>query len=200
MSFIHFNYAVVNKNEAISCEGKPYSTRYNLTCEFHSLMYQIECENRAAMAHRLFHPILKRGHSNFLEASHSVMIRFRSKDTALQRLHYEVSTNLALLQSNMTYMWEKRGKEYHWIPDLYRRLGLPLYQGMEEAYTMANIKRKRGLDRIKGSKAKHRRIYIKTGHRNLYEEKSGPKGMEMIFMTPLAVEACRMTIMIKVGK
>ena len=58
------------------------------------------------------------------------MIHFTSKDVALQRLHYEVSTNLALLQSNMTYMYEKRGKEYHWIPDLYKRLGLSLYEGM----------------------------------------------------------------------
>ena len=54
------------------------------------------------MADSLVHPVLKRGHSNWLEASHSVFIRFRSKDINLERLHYEVSTNLALLESNMT--------------------------------------------------------------------------------------------------
>ena len=81
-------------------------------------MYEIECCNRASMADSLVHPIFKRGHSNHLEASHNVLIRFRSKDVALQRLHYEVSTNLGLLQSNLTYISEKRGIGYHWIPDL----------------------------------------------------------------------------------
>ena len=109
-------------------------------------MYEIECDNRASMAHSLIHPVFKRGHSNWLEASHNIMIRFRTKDVALQRLHYEVSTNLALLQSNMTYMWDKRGKEYHWIPELYKRLDLPLYEGMEEAYEKVNIQRNRKVE------------------------------------------------------
>lgn len=131
------------------------------------MLYEIECDNRASMADSLIHPVFKRGHSNWLEASHSVMIHFRSKDVALQRLHYEVSTNLALLQSNMTYMWEKRGKEYHWIPDLYKRLGLPLYEGMEEAYTMVNVKRKRGLDKVRRSVEEFN--YINCEQRNPYE-------------------------------
>jgi len=148
------------RGEVLSCDGKDYTTKYQLTCEFHSLMYEIECDKRASMADRLIHPIFKRGHSNWLEASHSVMIRFRSKDVSLQRLHYEVSTNLALLQSNMTYMWDKKGKEYHWIPDLYKRLGLPLYEGMKEAYAKVNAQRKRGLERAQQPKAKRRRIQL----------------------------------------
>ena len=60
---------------------------------FHALLYEIECHARAKQVKELIHPVLKRGHSNALEASHNVFIRFRSKDISLERLHYHVSTN-----------------------------------------------------------------------------------------------------------
>ena len=68
-----------------------------------NLPYEIECHQRASMSEQLVHPILKRGHSNWLEASHNVFIRFQPKHIHLERLHYILSTELALLQSNMTY-------------------------------------------------------------------------------------------------
>ena len=46
--------------------------------------------------------------------------------TYLQALHYRASTNLALIQSSMTYLYEKHGPEYHWILDLFQRMGLPI--------------------------------------------------------------------------
>lgn len=95
--------------EQLECEGKEYHTRQKLSCPFHSLAYEIECNHRAKMAGDLVHPLLKRGHSNLPEASHSVIIRYRQKHIQLERLHYHVSTNLGLLQSNMTYMYKKRG-------------------------------------------------------------------------------------------
>ena len=146
--------------EDFKCNGKDYATRYVLTCPFHSLLYEIECNYRASIADSLVHPVLKRGHSNWLEASHNVFIRFRSKDISLERLHYEVSTNLALLQSNLTYMYEKRGPKYHWIPDLYKRLNLPVYEGIQEAVTTSNIKRRQQLGRAKQEKVKKRRIEL----------------------------------------
>ena len=78
-----------------ACENKdqPYKTKF---CKFHALLYEIECHARAKQVKELIHPVLKRGHSN---ASHNVFIRFRSKDISLERLHYHVSTNLALLQA-----------------------------------------------------------------------------------------------------
>ena len=164
---------------------------------FHALMYEIECDNRASMAASLIHPVFKRGHSNWLEASHSVMI---SKDVAIQRLHYEVSTNLALLQSNMTYMWDKRGKEYHWIPDLYERLGLPLYEGMEEAYKKVNVQRKRRVDKAKESKAKRKRIQMyknrtkESLQRIEWSKKHGG------LTTQLGVETCRVTNPVRKSK
>ena len=56
--------------EAIECKGKAYKTRFRLDCKFHALLYEIECHERANQAEELIHPILKRGHSNALEASH----------------------------------------------------------------------------------------------------------------------------------
>ena len=146
--------------ENFVCEGKDYTTRYGLTCAFHCLLYEIECDYRASMADSLVHPVLKRGHSNWLEASHNVFIRFRSKDISLERLHYELSTNLALLQSNMTYMYEKRGPNYDWILDLYKRLNLPVYEGIQEAVTTYNIKRRQQLGSAKQEKVKKRRIQL----------------------------------------
>ena len=146
--------------ENFECEGRDYATWYRLACPFHSLVYEIECDYRASMADCLVHPVLKRGHSNWLEASHNVFIRFRSKDISLERLHYEVSTNLGLLQSNMTYMYEKRGRNYHWIPDLYKRLNLPVYEGIQEAVTTSNIKRRQQLGRTKQEKVKKRRMQL----------------------------------------
>ena len=74
----------------------------------HVLAYEIECKERASQADKLVHPILKRGHSNAVEASHNVLIRLRSKDIFLERLHYHLSTNLGLLQANLTYMCNNR--------------------------------------------------------------------------------------------
>ena len=65
--------------ENFKCEGKDYHTKHILSCPLHSLAYEIECDRRADMADVLVHPVLKRGHSNWLEASHNVFIRFRPK-------------------------------------------------------------------------------------------------------------------------
>ena len=71
--------ACENKDQ-ISCQGKPYKTKFRLDCKFHALLYEIECHARAKQVKELIHPVLKRGHSNAVEASHNVFIRFRSKD------------------------------------------------------------------------------------------------------------------------
>ncbi len=123
--------------------------------------YEIECHERAGQAGKLIHPILKRGHSNACEASHNVLIRFRSKAIALERLHYTLSTNLGLLQANLTYMHAKLGTSYHWIPELYQRMQLPVFEGVVEALERHNVKGKKDLDRIKTTPVKKRRIELK---------------------------------------
>lgn len=134
-----------DNTDGIECKGKPYSTKSVLSCHLHSLAYEIELNERASMDNHLVHPVLKRGHSNWLEASHSVLIRLRP-NISLERLHYEVSTNLGLLQSNMTHMYEKWGPTYHWVPELYRQPKLPLYDGLQEHLEIQNRKRKEHLN------------------------------------------------------
>ena len=72
-----------------------------------------------------------------------------------------MSTNLGLLQSNMTYMYDKHGPRYHWIPVLYNRLKLPLYDGLQEELELYNRKRKESLDSHKTESSKRRRIELK---------------------------------------
>lgn len=144
--------------DQIECEGRPYRTRFRLDCKFHALLYEIECHKRAGRVKELIHPVLKRGHSNAVEASHNVFIRFRSKDIALERLHYNLSTNLALLQANLTFMHGKFGTSYHWIPELYRRMELPVFDGVQEALESHSVQRKRALEKAKTTPEKKRRI------------------------------------------
>ena len=165
--------------EDLQCEGKDYHSRHVLTCPFHSLAYEIECHERAGMSEQLVHPILKRGHSNWLEASHNVFIRFRPKHIFLERLHYVLSTELALLQSNMTYMYQKRGPQYHWVVELFERLKLPVFEGVQAVLEAFNEQRKLNLDREKTDSSKRRRVQLKTErtvdaqHRKVWSKKHG---------------------------
>ncbi|XP_064386971.1 uncharacterized protein LOC135335416 isoform X2 [Halichondria panicea] len=143
------------------CEGKLYRTKEVLRCPFHLLAYKIECLTRTKMADKLVHPILKRGHSNWLESSHSVLIRFRQKHVFLERLHYIVSTNLGLLQANMTHEYQQQGADYHWKTELYKKLNLPLYEGVQEVLSKQNQQRKKVLDGVKTEKTKKRRVQLK---------------------------------------
>ena len=103
-----------SNNDSYKCEDKKYKTREALKCPFHLLVYKIECHTRSIMADKLVDRVLKRGHSNWLESSHSVFIRFRPKHINLERLHYHVSTNLGILQANMTNEFNQQGPGYHW--------------------------------------------------------------------------------------
>ena len=110
------------------------------------------------MSEQLGHPILKRGHSNWLEASHNVFICFRRKHILLKRLHYVLSTELSLLQSNIMYMYQKCGPQYHWVIELFEYLKLAGVQGAVEAF---NVQRKLNLDRDKTDSFEGR-IQLKT--------------------------------------
>ena len=120
------------EKDDMKCPGKEYQSTNVLTCPLHALAYEIECNHRADHAREIIDPELGRGHSNACEATFTVFPKFRPKDVGLQRLHYQASTNLALIQSSMTYLYTKRGPDYHWILDLFERMGLPLFDGMKE--------------------------------------------------------------------
>ena len=80
------------QDDEISCEGKAYTTKSVLKCEFHQLAYQMECELRANDAEAVIHPELGRGQSNLCEAHFTVLSHFRAKDQSLCRyLHVNKS-------------------------------------------------------------------------------------------------------------
>ena len=98
-----------------------------------------------------------------------MLIRFRSKDLHLHRLHYITSTNLGLCQSNMTYLTGKKGTGYHWLLDLFGRLKLPILDGMQEALEQANKNRKMKLEKLRSEESKKKRIKWKNA-RDLEQE------------------------------
>ena len=152
---------ILNKNKP-QCQGKDYHTREVLSCPFHLLVYKIECHIRAKMADQLVDSTLKRGHSNWLESSHNIFIRFRQKHIFLERLHYHVATNLGLLQANQTQEYSQEGPAYHWKIDLLQRLNLPVYDGVREVLRKLNRSRNKRLDALKTTKAMKRRVELKT--------------------------------------
>ena len=118
------------------------------------MVYEIEFKERAAHAAKLVHPILKRGHSNVCEASHN--LRFWFKDILFKRLHYELSTNLGLLQFNMTYVHAKLSTSYHWIQDFYSCIKLPVFEAIIKVLQEHNLRRKRKLEMAKTIKGEKR--------------------------------------------
>ena len=109
-------------------------TMNKLKCEFHKLAYKIELHNRSKQADQVIAPELGRGHTNQLESANSALIKFRQKSWNIQRLHYHASTNLGLLESNLTFMHSIRGTKCHWLPELYDELGLPDFDGVKAFY------------------------------------------------------------------
>jgi len=157
--------------EDILCQGEDYHTKNPLTCPFHALAYEIECNARSSQASEIIHTELGRGHSNYPEASHNVLVRFRSKDTNIQCIHYMVSTNLGLLQANMSWLYRKKGASYHWLLDLFARLRLPLFDGMQEALQKANEKRHKNLAKKESERGKDVRTKWKKARVQEHEER-----------------------------
>ena len=155
----------------MNCDGQEYHTKSPLTCPFHSLAFEIECDSRASRAEQIIHPELGRDHSNYPEASHNVLIRYRSKDKNLQRVHYIVSTNLGLLQANMSWLGKKRGHSYHWILDLFSHLKLPVFDGMTDALKKANKIRAKNLSKKKTNEAKEKRTKWKKARAQEQQER-----------------------------
>ena len=159
------------EDDQVLCSGQEYHTKLPLTCPFHSLAFEIECDSRASQAEQIIHPELGRGHSNYPEASHNVLIQFWSKDKNLQRVHYIVSTNLGLLQANMSWLGIKRGHSYHWILDLFSRLKLPIFDGMADALKKVNEIRAKNLSKKKTDEAKEKRTKWKKARAQEQQER-----------------------------
>ena len=116
----------------MKCQGQPYPSAHPLKCQFHGLAYETECAERAKNAKSVIVPKLGKGHSNLPEAAFSVLTKFRAKDTILHQKHYQATTNLGFIQGNMSWLFKEKGAQYHWIVDLYSRMGLPILSGIQE--------------------------------------------------------------------
>lgn len=155
----------------IKCEGKVYTTKNVLTCPMHQLAYEIECNERASRAQEVIHPDFGRGHSNLPEADHHIFTKFRAKDQNLQRLHYITSTNFGLMQSNMKWLRGKRGPDYHWIIELYKKLGLPVYKDIVEALVASTQESEKTLVHQQKEETKKKRIANKRARLEENEER-----------------------------
>ena len=62
----------------------------------------------------------------------------------------------------MTYMYEKRGPQYHWVVELFERLKLPVFDGVQAALEKFSQQRKLKLDHKKDDSVKQRRIQLKS--------------------------------------
>ena len=132
--------------------GKKYKTRYKLKCQYHWLT-KLNCIIEVNRQNGLFP-------RNSVEAT---QIRLRKKSWNIQRVHYHTSTNLGLLESNLTFMHSIRGIQYHWLPELYAEFELPDVDGVKAFYKVKNRarearrqKRQTTEYKKKASESKHR--------------------------------------------
>ncbi len=136
-------------------KGEELNVHYTTMFDLPTTQASLRDWTRRSKAKQYIHSVLRKGNSNLLEASHNVFIRFRQKALNLERLHYEMSTNLALLQANLTYMSKKHGSTYHWIPELYKQMQLPVYADKLQIYSKNRTK---ALEHRKTEKVKKKRI------------------------------------------
>ena len=88
-----------------------------------------------------------------------------------RRLHYITCTNCGLAQGNMTWCFENRGKEYHWVIDLYERMKLPVLPEVVRAFRKATEERMKELAKKKTVEAKQKRISNKVARAEDQEER-----------------------------
>ena len=62
------------EDDNLHCAGKPYESKFVLSCELHALGYEIEYENTASNLDNVIHPTMGHGHSNLCEAAFSVLL------------------------------------------------------------------------------------------------------------------------------
>uniref|UniRef100_A0A1X7UZ50 Uncharacterized protein n=1 Tax=Amphimedon queenslandica TaxID=400682 RepID=A0A1X7UZ50_AMPQE len=84
----------------------------------------------AGLADVLIHPETGKATTNPFEASHNVLVTYRSKNWNIASLHYHFSTNIRLIQGCMTKIFTKRGPQYHWILNILERMCLPVVQNL----------------------------------------------------------------------
>ena len=80
----------------------------------------------------------------------------------MNRLHYMTSTNAGLCHGNMTWCYEVRGPQYHWVTDLYERINLPILPAIVKALSEAVKLRAAELQKQKSNHSKVLRVQMKV--------------------------------------
>ena len=80
----------------------------------------------------------------------------------LYRLHYMTSTNAGLCQGNMSWCFEVRGPNYHWVAELYEQLNLPVLPAVVRALQKSVEERAATLKKEKTQEAKANRVHMKV--------------------------------------
>ena len=178
-----------------SCAGKPYQVRGKvLTCDLHSLLYEIECNRIAEKANEVIDPVMGKGHSNLPESKFHVLSKFRPKDKNLHQLHYEFSTNLGLCQSNMTYLVKRKGPTYHWVRDLFLRMGLPEVDGVDDIMRRENDERMKRLERQKTERVKKQRVTFKKKRQEEQRKRLGSQSFNTVKFQKQAAPCTRPSV------
>ena len=145
-----------NDVENLRCVGKPYESKFVLSCELHALGYEIECERRASEAESVIHPVMGRGHSNLCEAAFSILPRFRAKNLALHRLSYITLTNWGLIMSCVDSTDDSP------FVSLFSQMGLPILDGMANIWKVDTDEMSKVLQKQKSEEVKKYRIQMKS--------------------------------------
>ena len=140
----------------LQCVGKPYESKFVLSCELHSLGYEIECEQRALNAESVIHTVMGRGHSNLCEAAFNILPRFHAKSLALHRLSYITLTNWGLIMSCV----EK--SDISPYVSLFSQMGLPVLDGMADIWKADIEEKSKALEKKKTDEVKKYRIQMMT--------------------------------------
>ena len=72
------------------------------------------------------------------------------------------STNAGLCQGNMSWCYEVRGANYHWVADLYEQLNLPVLPAVVQALQKAVEERAATLQKERTDEAKANRVHMKV--------------------------------------
>ena len=73
----------------------------------------------------------------------------------------------------MTYMYEKRGSQYHWVVEVFECLKLPVFDGVQAALEAFSQQRKLYLDQEKTDSFKQRRVQLKERTMDAQSQRHG---------------------------
>lgn len=87
-----------------------------------------------------------------------MFIKFFFLGLLFNRLHFMASTNAGMCQDNMSWYYEVRGANYHWVADLYEQLNLLVLPAVVQALQKPVDEKAATLQKEKTEEAKANRV------------------------------------------